>query len=56
VGEEWLKVPEGAVCPRCGYFREEHAPVIGTEDHSAQRSERLASERSAQDHTLKWTP
>ena len=25
VGSEWLKVPEGAVCPRCGYTKDEHA-------------------------------
>lgn len=24
VGPEWLKTPDRAVCPRCGYTKEEH--------------------------------
>lgn len=24
VGNEWLKIPEGNVCPRCGFLKEEH--------------------------------
>ena len=24
VGDEWLKVPAGAVCPRCGFLKSEH--------------------------------
>lgn len=45
VGDEWLKIPDGAVCPRCGFMEAEHEKeerpccVIGCRrsatDHSA---------------------
>ena len=42
-------------CGLCGSLlhHDSQHTVIGTEDHSAQRSERLDSERSAKDNTLK---
>lgn len=24
VGNEWLKIPQGAACPRCGFLESEH--------------------------------
>jgi hypothetical protein len=48
IGNEWLKVPEGNVCPRCGFYKDEH--VSATDSASAKRAgERAGAQRETTD-------
>ena len=50
---EWLKVPEGSVCPRCGFLKEEHQPTSPPQDETPAQNTGLGPNSRAGVSTLK---